>query len=542
MKKLLAISLALVMAFLAAACSAQPSETSQASSGGESSASESSQASAGSETPVGDGAPIRGGTLNVGKGVLLSTLDPTKVTARDSDYDVICQIYEPLIRADASGNLEPGLAESWDIVDDTTIVFYLREGIKFHDGTDFNADAVKANFDYYMDENVGAIFASEIACVESVEVIDDLTVQINLNQPSSAFLTDLTNYSGLMIAPSLLEQGAEGLASNACGTGPFKVSNYVEGVSVSLEANPDYYIMGEDGQPLPYLDNVEITMMTDQTTKVNSLMAGDIDLTDYLATTGIETLENSSGFNLARITTSDIYCLFCNVEDSVLSDPLVRQALAYAVDRDALATAITRGYGFASNWACDPEQWFYDPYTPYSYDPEKAKSLLAEAGYGDGLTMTMQCISREPDNTVMQVLQAQLAEVGVTLNLESMERTEWVSIWTTEFTGQLGLAKMTVPRVDAYVQLNTNMGATSANNYSQYKGEEFNELLNSLNTIYDTEEQKEVLIQAQKVYLDDCASIFLYQMPRYDAYSSKVQNFTTLALGPWDLSQMWLSE
>lgn len=538
MKKLFCILLALVMVLTMAACGSKAEEnTVQATEKAESGESASATAA-----PAEEGGIVRGGTLKVGKGILLSTLDPTKVTARDSDYDVICQIYEPLVRADSNGNVVSGLAESWDVVDDTTIVFHLRTDVKFHDGTAFDADAVKANFDYYMDEAVGAIFASELKCVDSVEVVDAATVQINLNKPSATFITDLTNYSGLMIAPATLAQGAEHLASNACGTGPFKVADYVEGVSITLEANKDYYRNGEDGQPLPYLDSVEITMITDQTTKVNSLLAGDIDLTDYLTTTGIEQLETNSNYTLQRIATSDIYTLFCQIDDEILSNQKVRQALAYAVDREALANVITRGYGFASNWACDPSQWFYSDYTPYTYDVEKAKSLLAEAGYPDGVTLTMQCISREPDNTVMQVLQQQAAAAGINLVLESMERTEWVSIWTTEHTGQLGLAKMTVPRVDAYVQLNTNMGATSANNYSTYKGEEFNTLLQSLSGIYDADEQKEVLQKAQEIYLNDCASIFLYQMPRHDAYSNKVQNFTTLALGPWDLSQMWLAD
>lgn len=539
MKKLLCVLLALVMVLAMAACGSNetaPSEETQATEG--TASADTTQAA--SEEANSSGI-VRGGTLKIGKGVMLSTLDPTKVTARDSDYDVICQIYEPLIRSDANGNLVAGLAESWDVVDDTTIVFHLRTGVKFHDGTDFNAEAVKANFDYFMDENVAPIFASELKCVESVEVVDGATVQVNLSEPSSIFLTDLTNYSGLMIAPAALAQGAEYLATNACGTGPFLVTDYVEGVSVTLGANPDYYLNGEDGQPLPYLDSVEITMITDQTTKVNSLLAGDIHLTDYLATTGIEQLETNSDYTLTRITTSDIYTLFCQIDDEILSNQKVRQALAYSVDRQALAEVITRGYGFESNWACDPAQWFYSDYTPYTYDVEKAKALLAEAGYPDGVTLTMQCISREPDNTVMQVLQQQMSAAGITLVLESMERTEWVSIWTTEHTGQLGLAKMTVPRVDAYVQLNTNMGETSANNYSTYKGEEFNTLLQSLSSIYDAEEQKAVLHQAQEVYLEDCASIFLYQMPRYDAYSNDVQNFSTLALGPWDLSTIWLA-
>lgn len=532
MKKVLAAVLTLAMVLLLGACASEKKNAA----GSNASHTGSQKASSASAGKI-----LRGGTLNIGKGVVLSTLDPTKVTARDSDYDVLCQIYEPLIKADDSGNLVPGLANSWNVVNDTTIVFHLRKDVKFQDGTLFDANAVKANFDYYTAKSTGAIFATELAAIKNVQVVDDNTVQINLSAPSANFLTDLTNYSGLMIAPSALEKGAGYLATHACGTGPFKVENYTQNVSITLAANKDYYVMGKDGKPLPYVDKVNISMITNQTTKLNSLMSGGCDLTDYLETTGIETLEKANGFHLQRISTSDIYCLFCNVGDKTLSDKKVRQALAYAVNGDEIAKALTRGRGFKSVWACDPDQWFYSDSTPYSNDTKKAKELLKEAGYANGLTLTMQCIAREPDNTIMQVLQQQLTKVGIKLQLESMDRTKWVSIWTTEHSGQLGLAKMTVPRVDAYVQLYTNMGATSANNYSQYQGAKFNELLKSLSVTYDTEKQKSILKQAQAAYLDDCATIFLYQMPRYDAYSNRVQNFSTYALGPWNLSEIWLA-
>ncbi len=138
MKKFLAGLLTMALALSLAACSSKEPASSGIPSGSPSPETSPAQ-------PISDGTPVRGGTLKIGKGLTLSTLDPTKVTARDSDYDVLCQIYEPLIRADASGNLEPGLADSWDVVDDTTIVFYLRRDVKFHDGTAFNAEAVKVN-------------------------------------------------------------------------------------------------------------------------------------------------------------------------------------------------------------------------------------------------------------------------------------------------------------------------------------------------------------------------------------------------------------
>lgn len=537
MKKLLCIVLAMIMVLSLAACggSAAPAETE---------APKADAPAAAPEAPAAEpeGGIVRGGTIKMGKGIVLTNLNPTKVNAQDSDYEIIHQIYENLIVADPSGNLVPGLAESWEVVDETTIVFKLRQGVKFHDGSDFNAEACKTTMDYYKSEGDANWFQNQLKCLESVEVVDDYTVQFNLSEPSSMFLTDITNYVGLMIAPSAIEKGNDWMATNACGTGPFKVGEYVETVSIELLANEDYWKMGEDGEALPYVDSVEITFMTDQTTKVNSLIAGDIHVTDYLVTTGIETLNATEGVNTRAISTSEVYAIFCNVNDELASNKLVRQAIAYGIDRETLAFAITRGLGGIGTFVSKEGQWFHDPTTPYTYDVEKAKALLTEAGYPDGIDLKMTCISREPDNTVMQVLQEMLKASGIRLELNSMERDEWVALWSKERTGQIGLAKTTVPRVDPYVQIYTNLGAESASNYSNYKGEKFNELLESLSGIYDTEEQKKVMSEAQAAYLEDSATIFLYTLPRYNGYSDKVQNFGTAALGSLEFVNMWLAD
>lgn len=541
MKKLLCIVLALIMVLSMAACGTQSEAPATEAPKADAPAVEAPATEAPAvEAPA--GGIVRGGTIKMGKGIVLTNLNPTKVNAQDSDYEIIHQIYENLIVADPSGNLNPGLAESWEVVDDTTIVFYLRQGVKFHDGSDFNAEACKTCMDYYLSEGDANWFQNQLECLESVEIIDDYTVQFNLSKPSSMFLTDITNYVGLMIAPSAIEKGNDWMATNACGTGPFKVGEYVETVSIELLANENYWQMGEDGKPLPYVDSVEITFMTDQTTKVNSLIAGDIHVTDYLVTTGIETLNATEGVNTRAIATSEVYAIFCNVNDEIASNKLVRQAIAYGIDRETLAYAITRGLGGIGTFVSKEGQWFHDPTTPYTYDVEKAKALLAEAGYPDGVTLNMTCISREPDNTVMQVLQEMLKASGINLVLNSMERDEWVALWSKERTGQIGLAKTTVPRVDPYVQIYTNLGAESASNYSNYKGEEFNVLLESLSGIYDTEEQKQVISEAQAAYLEDSATIFLYTLPRYNGYSDKVQNFGTAALGSLEFVNMWIAE
>lgn len=490
-----------------------------------------------------EGEPVRGGTLVVAKGVKQSTLDPTKANAQDSDYDLFAQIYEPLISMDASGNLIPCLAESWDVQDETTIVFKLKQGVVFHDGTPFNAEAVKFVMDWYKSEECSPWFASQIVELESVEVIDDYTVKMTLSEPSAVFLTSMSNYTSLMISPDAIKTYGDELSLNAVGTGAFKLKEAVEGDHYTLVRNEDYWGLGEDGLPLPYLDEVVIKIIDDETVKATNLMSGDVQLTDYLKTAvNIQMLQANSSVSVSRLPTADVYCLFPNVNYDMLKDVRVRQAIAYALNTDEMAAAMTQGLGSRSIWPVGINQWFYSDYSPYSYDPEKAKSLLSEAGYPDGFDITLQCISREPDNTIMQIVQQQLAAIGINVKLESMERLAWVDLYTKQLNGQLGLAKMTYPRVDAYVQLNTNMGGTSSNNYSQYKGEEFNNLLDQIKLEYDMETRKELLAQAQKVYLDDCATIFLYELPRYVAYSNKLQNYGTYSLGHWKLATMWLAE
>ena len=490
-----------------------------------------------------EGAPVRGGTLVVAKGIKESTLNPTKANAQDSDYDLYAQLYEPLISMDASGNLVPCLAESWDVQDETTIVFKLRQGVVFHDGTPFNAEAVKFVMDWYKSDECSPWFASQIAELQSVEVLDEYTVKMTLSEPSAVFLTSMSNYTSLMISPDAIKTYGEELSLNAVGTGAFKLKEAVEGDHYTLVRNDAYWGLGEDGLPLPYLDEVVIKIIDDETVKATNLISGDVQLTDYLKTAiNIQMLQANPSVSVRRLPTADVYCLFPNVNYDMLKDVRVRQAIAFALNTDEMAMAMTQGLGSKSIWPANPSQWFYSDYTPYSYNPEKAKALLAEAGYPDGFEISLQCISREPDNTIMQVVQQQLAAVGIRVKLESMERLAWVDLYTKQLTGQLGLAKMTYPRVDAYVQINTNMGGTSSNNYSQYKGEKFNELLNRIKLEYDMETRKALLAEAQQVYLDDSATIFLYELPRYVSYSNKLQNYGTYSLGHWKLATMWLAE
>jgi peptide/nickel transport system substrate-binding protein len=185
-------------------------------------------------------------------------------------------------------------------------------------------------------------------------------------------------------------------------------------------------------------------------------------------------------------------------------------------------------------------QWFYDDYDPYQYDPQRAKELLAEAGYPNGFSIKLQNIAREPDNTIVQAIQGQLKNVGINAEIESLERNAWVALFQRNSAeGQLAFGRWTFPRVDAYMQINNNLGETAIGNYSNYHNPRFTELLEKTKSVYDVAQRKALFKEIQKVVLDDAANIWIYQMPRHISRNLKVHNLATDQEGIWILREVW---
>lgn len=466
-----------------------------------------------------DGQIVRGGSITAGK-VAVFSLDPTHPKASIDDRGVLIQIYETLITVDDSGNLVPRLATSWTIEDDTTIVFKLREDVAFHDGEKFNAQAVKTAFDYYKSEACSPTWASYISKLETVDVVDEYTVQFNLSAPSASFMSALADNSGMIVSPDAIENHAADLAIYAKGTGPFMVEKYVEGDTLTLARNPNYYEAGQDNQPLPYLDKVVIKIITDASVLATNLRSGDIDIADNVSINNLEVIAQDANIKTVETAAKTCYMLFMNNLYEPLNNPKVRQAISYAIDRQQICDATTSGYGIVAPFVVTPDQWFYSEVGAYSLDVAKAKELLAEAGYPNGFSIDLTCISRDPDNIIVQILQAQLAQVGITANIDTMERTAWVGMMNaanTETGAVLGVAKGTMPRTDAYTQFNVFFSALSTDNFSRYYSDEFNVLIDKLETTYDIEARKAICEDLQALLLGDAAAAALYQQPKFAA-------------------------
>lgn len=489
------------------------------------------------------GGIVRGGTLVSAITTKCSNLNPTKTSSRADDRYLLGQIYEPLIGIDESGNFIPWLATSWQM-SDTKLTLTLRDDVVFHDGTKFNAQAVKKVLEWYLSPECKHIYRSEISDIASIEVVDEYTVQLNLSAPNASLIGALSNVAGYMISPAAIEKYGSDLSLYTCGTGPFILKEAIEGDHYTLVRNENYYLKGEDGKALPYLDEIVIRIIGDDSVKTTNLQTGDIDLVDWdNSFSSTLTLQNDPNMETKVTAATDFYVFWINTADAQLKDLRVRQALAYSLDRGEIVVAMTEGLGSTGLFLATEKQWFFSDYNPYSYNPEKAKALLAEAGYADGITITMRYISREPDNTVAQLVQAQMKKCGINLKIEAMDKVAWVDLHSTKNGGELGFAKCAAPRVDPYQQYAqmTNYITKNAESFEQY-GKRLIELLENSKKTFDIDARKAYLAEFQKVDLDNCENIFLYSKPRYTTWNNRVKGVQLETDGTWNLKAAWLSE
>nr|WP_189348433.1 ABC transporter substrate-binding protein [Zhihengliuella salsuginis] len=375
------------------------------------------------------------------------SLDPAFASDGES-FRVSRQIFEGLVGVESgTPDPEPLLAESWDQSEDgLSYTFDLKEGVTFHDGTEFNAEAVCANFDRWFNfegiqqaESVGyyynALFkgyadSPENAVYEACSADDELTATVTLAKPFAGFIASLSLPAFAMQSPTAMEEfGADDISGteeapvlseyatgHPVGTGPFKFESWQTGQQIELSAYEDYW--GEQGQ----VQEIIFRVIDDPTTRRQSLEAGDIDGYDLVAPADTASLKDK-GFNVMARDPFTILYLGFNHKIEELSDPLVRQAIAHAIDKEALvAQTLPEGTETATQFIPDSVNGYNDDVTEYEYDPEKAKDLLAEAGYEDGFELDFNYptgVSRPYMPTPEQVfsnISAQLEEVGITVS------------------------------------------------------------------------------------------------------------------------------
>lgn len=450
-----------------------------------------------------------GGTLRVGTVQNPPVVGYVPEMANNSYIQFLRCSYESLLYYDEAGNLTGQLASEWEAdADAATLTFKLVDGVQFADGTPFNADAVKWNIEQYIETG-----RSETNNIDTVEVVDDSTIKINLKEWNSSSLEMIGFFICYMSPSAVDENGVEWMRTNSCGTGPFVVSSFDQGVSVKYTKNENYRVEGQ-----PYLDGIDYTIFGDGTTLTNALKAGEVDVLTYGNDCDImKDLENVAGIvtdkNSNGLGVESVGIIPSSVEESdPFYDAKVRQALCYAVDWDQIVTALSYGYYERTNqWAAPGAVTYNTNLKGYSYDPEKAKELLAEAGYADGFDTVIYAAATGFQQNAATAISANLAEVGINASVEIIDAAKGGDMMANGWSGLYWHYASIGPDLGLYMGRHLDVNGAYYAKGIQHP-QDCLDLLNEIRVAKDEKAKVDLEWQLQEKIYDEYA---LFGMPLY---------------------------
>ncbi|MBP2229930.1 peptide/nickel transport system substrate-binding protein [Azospirillum agricola] len=445
--------------------------------------------------------------LVVGMALEPPHLDPTAGAAAAIKEVTYANLYEPLTRIDAEGNVVPGLARSWTVSDDgLTYRFTLRPGVRFHDGTACDSADVKFSLDRARAADSVNAQKAYFAPIASVETPDPATVVVTLSRPDGLFLFHMASGDAAIVAP----ESAAANKQKPVGTGPFKFERWVAGDRVVLVRNPDY-----DG-PKPALERVSFRFISDPAAQVAALKAGDVDAFTLFSTyEALPEFRNDPKFTVTVGTTEGETILSTNNARKPFDDVRVRRAMAHAIDRPTLIEGVLYGNGVAIGSHFPPHRAGYVDLTGmYPYDPKKARALLAEAGYPDGFETTLRLPPPPYARRGGELIAAMLAEVGIRARTEPMEWAAWLEKVFKGKDYDLTMIAHTEPLdIDVYGR---------ADYYFNYGNDRFKAVEEELNRSQDPARRNALYGEQQRILAEDAVNGFLFMLPSITVQNAKL--------------------
>lgn len=499
--------------------------------------------------------PKRGGTLVFGRGADSKSLDPINVTDGES-LKATQQIYDTLVTyKPGTTEVIPELATSWETSEDAfTWTFYLRKGVKFHDGTPFNADAVVFNFERWMYEDNPYhhgdfaywqyMFGGFPGVVKSVKAIDEYTVQFELNQPQAPFLNNLAMPNFAIASPAAIKKYGEDYGNHPVGTGPFILQSWKRDDTMVLVRNENYWGEG------PYLDKVIFRVIPDNSARLMELQAGTVDIIDGVNPIDVESIKADPNLQLILRPSMNVGYLAMNFDKKPFDDVRIRRAINHAINKEAIVEAFYGDLGIPAKNPMPPSIWGYnDAIEDYEYNPEKAKQLLAEAGYPNGFKTELWAMPNPrpyfvQPRPIAEAMQADLAAIGIKAKIVTYD---WATYLDKTENGEHPMAMLGWtgdngdPDNFLYVLLDKDQATKgSAGNISFYRSDELHEVLIEAQMSPDHEKRVELYKRAQEIIHEDAPWVCVVHSTPPLAAKKNVKNFIPNPTGTESYDQVWL--
>lgn len=481
----------------------------------------------------------KGGNLNVGLIAEPTVLDPlTSVTLYDND--IMANMYDTLLKYDSQNVIRPELATSYSYASPLLLNLMLRTGVKFHDGTPFNADAVVFNMNRFLNDKTSPRY-TDVVNIDSVQKVSDSQVQIHLKKPFSPLLTVLTGAVGMMLSPTAIQKLGKtlGQAPVGVGSGPFVFVEWNKGDHLLLKANPNYWQKDAQGIQLPYLQSIRYRTITNGSVMYTNLETAQIQVASTIDPNNVSLAKNNSNLTYRQISGPGFGSIFINNSAPPMNNVHVRRAIAWAINRQEILDHVFHDVGVIAKGPLSPAAWAYDKnVTSYTYDPDKAKAELAQSGLTN-VSFALLISSNNP--TILQqaqFIQSQLQAVGITISIQQETFTAVVTdlqtfhyqATTLGWTGSLDPDGTMFP-------LFTSKGGF---NYTKYANSQVDTLLEAGRTTTDQAQRISDYQQAQQLIVQDTPYIFIIHPAVYQATTSNVKNYALRPSGVLDFTSVYL--
>lgn len=492
-------------------------------------------------------APVRGGKMIFGRYADSLFLDPVLNDA-NVDIWIMTNLYDTLLQPTADGaGVQPGLATKWALQDGgKKLVLTLREGVKFANGTPMEASDVKWSLDRARNPKLGP-WGDLVGSISDVAITDPATITLTLKTPDPTILAALATFNTAILPQKLFEaaagatddERAKAFAEKPIGTGPFLLADWKREVSMKLVRNPHYWKKGADGQALPYLDELEFQIIKDDSTRLLKLKAGEIHGTELVPLTRVKELQADPQVRMELWPSTRVVYMSMNNRPKLkdgspnpLSNLKVRQALNYAVNKDAMIAIVTQGQGVPMTSFMSRTTPLYVKQDLYKVDVAKAKALLAEAGFAQGFETSAMLVSGNQDQlNIATAVQQMWAAVGVKLKLEPLDnasltkryRADDFAMRTSAWTNDIA----DPGQITSYFAYFPNIGSL----HTGFRNDRIDALYKASLEEIDPAKRAAQYKEIQEIYAVQAPILFLFETPYAVAFRKNTEGFVQIPLG-----------